>query len=280
MLNFEEIKNKEIIKGGFGNIYLYKVIVIHQKEGIEETEETDIVTKVEKNRNTSINEHNIYKNIITQENIKLWAIEKDITLYLPKIIDMGILKSNNSSFRYLTMPNYGINLYEYLKEIPRTLKLEEILGVYHNILNSLEFLHSHKIIHNDLKLSNIMIKNSNFNEVVLIDYGLCSYNNKCFELFLGNLLFSSYNAHKSVSLTYIDDIISLSYIIFYLFYRKIPWKGIIDKDKILDKKIKFKQKYYQYNFHPFIKELFDYIYNLNKYDKINYKILRNLRIKN
>lgn len=265
MENDIEISIKE---GGFGKVYIYK----------------DFVKKMEIIQRTSLNERNIYNNIITEKNILFWENKKNISLGLPRIIDISETVVENIDIQCITMPNYGISLKEYLK-IKKIDDLK-IQNIYLNLLNSLEFLHSNKIIHNDLKLSNIIIDINNDNNITLIDFGLSSFNNEYFENFIGNTLFSSINSHKSVSLTYVDDIQSLAFIILYLYNKKLPWSYLIkknDKLHIYNSKVKFKNNYniyFSYIKNFWVKYLFDYIFSLYKYNQIDYFILHNLILKN
>lgn len=89
------------------------------------------------------------------------------------------------------------------------------------------------VCHNDLKLENILVGNSDclpphlqqLDRITLIDYGLAnafidSQGNhlprKQTQTFKGNLVFGSKNAFKGQTLSRRDDLISLAYLILYL----------------------------------------------------------------
>jgi len=96
------------------------------------------------------------------------------------------------------------------------------------MLNSLEKLHGIGIVHNDLKLSNIMVGDANgpaLNRITLIDFSLStsfydSEGNHIKEaqnaLGKGNQAFSSFSCLNGINTCRKDDLISLVYIMLYL----------------------------------------------------------------
>jgi len=104
----------------------------------------------------------------------------------PTIIDTFCIDAYSSNHCCIVMELYGPDLYEYIttkrgsSRFPRGLSMSEIAGIASQIVSSLRHIHACSIIHNDIKLENIVIRkvirkpdiDSNADRVVLIDYGL------------------------------------------------------------------------------------------------------------
>ncbi len=101
------------------------------------------------------------------------------------------------------------------------------------MLDRLETLHSLNLIHNDIKLENLVIGRSESSRIYLIDYGLVetflteqgTHKLKCFmKKFSGNFLFASLNSCRGFNKSRRDDIESLFYLLIYLLNdSKLPW---------------------------------------------------------
>ncbi len=51
---------------------------------------------------------------------------------------------------------------------------DDIAKIMKNLLEALEHIHSHKIMHRDLKLENLLLRNDKDIDVVIVDFGLAS----------------------------------------------------------------------------------------------------------
>lgn len=70
----------------------------------------------------------------------------------------------------------GGTLYEFMQQKHLKLEESEIKAIFKQLLQALKYLHSHNIIHRDLKLDNIMFKTKgNIKSLKLIDFGYATF---------------------------------------------------------------------------------------------------------
>ena len=124
-----------------------------------------------------------------------------------------------------------------LKQNKRHFTIKCIITIGIHLLNLLERLHSIGYIHCDIKPDNIMIgdhqQNPNeINKLYLVDFSFSQKyideNGNHFPLktglpFKGNVIFSSKNVFKQVSLSRRDDIISLMYLLIFFVNSNLKW---------------------------------------------------------
>lgn len=157
-------------------------------------------------RALSLTDHKIYAiKISTDEpNTKL-AIDYEVSILrrlhsnlnpnnnpaieIPAIIDLFSIYVYGGVHSCIVMKLYGMDLYEYLAErrtdtdvsnenkkpsYSKGLSIEEIRHIVYQIVICLRHMHFSNVIHNDIKLENIVLRDPNRAnlDVVLIDYGL------------------------------------------------------------------------------------------------------------
>ena len=129
------------------------------------------------------------------------------------------------------MERLGETLQYYIMKRNRGFSITTVCQIGHRLLNILEKVHQAGLVYNDLKLDNIMVGDGNktpesLSQIRLIDFGLCSEyldaNGEHIEFglradFIGNLALSSKNAMNFTTQSRRDDLISLNYILIYLF---------------------------------------------------------------
>lgn len=131
----------------------------------------------------------------------------------------------------LVMGYYECSLYDYIKRKDLSVnKLNNIMVQYINILQS---VHTHFVIHRDIKPQNCMIKSGN---MFLIDFGLATFytndenmhitDSEITETIVGTPKYISFNVHDACIPTCRDDLISLGYIYIYLCAKELPWDGV------------------------------------------------------
>ena len=123
------------------------------------------------------------------------------------------------------------------------LVLDDVLKIGIKLLEIVENYHKKQFIHRDIKIENI--KFDNLNNIFLINNGISStykntyaniYNGKTSSneyrnylkskgtnKFVGNLIFSSPYFQDGYDYYPKDDLISISYLLFFLYYRELPW---------------------------------------------------------
>ena len=121
---------------------------------------------------------------------------------------------------------------------------------WHVQLHCLRFIHSHNLIHCDLKPSNIVMGVGIQADVVhLIDFGLSKEfrdakthrhipmipHTKPYSL-VGTAIFASINSHMGLELGRKDDLESLAYVLIYLLHGALPWQGFSSLEILETKK--------------------------------------------
>ena len=150
--NFE-ISDKKIGTGHLSKIYLatnkvdslqYAVKKINKKNLLNKGMSIDIIK----------NEIEIQERILHPNIVRMYSHYEDEKNY----------------YCFLEYIN-GPSLLKYMEDKKNGLSERETCKLFNQIINSIKFLHSNKIIHRDIKLENFMIKNNNI--VKLIDFGCC-----------------------------------------------------------------------------------------------------------
>ncbi|TFK72337.1 kinase-like protein [Pluteus cervinus] len=160
-------------------------------------------------------------------------------------------------FEYLILDLLGIPVCDLVKHKP--VKLEEVLPLFNQMLASLEHLHSHHLIHRDIKPDNFLFGlGENSERVHLVDYGLAQYYRDPTTLlhramstglgFVGTGHYASRSAHLGLSLSRRDDLESLAYSIAFLLRGSLPWSRMDRgtpkhrQDRVREKKISYSGK--------------------------------------
>lgn len=107
----------------------------------------------------------------------------------------------------------GATLSDFLKTSPSNKEKKRILG---ELLDALAFVHSHQVVHNDLKLENILITRNGHN-VKLIDFGYADSDSNRDKATGGTKAFASPELSRQETTDVTSDIYSLGFIIKALF---------------------------------------------------------------
>ena len=209
---------QKIGKGSFGNIYLSKDNYTNNFYAI----------KIE-NKNLG---YNFLQN------------EADILLYLncpktPAVKSFGY----TSNYNVLIMELLGKSLEDIFENIlqKKKMSLRCVCNLGYQMLEILEFIHKKNIIHRDIKPDNFLMSNGDNKYLYLLDFGLAkkyreSDNSPHFPLIVGKKLtgtarYASVNALNGVTQSRRDDLESVGYVLLYFLKGKLPWQGLMIKNK-------------------------------------------------
>jgi len=200
-----------------------------------------------------VQKHNNGKDYLNIENEILSQIPNDLAF--PKVY----YHEANSEGNILIESLLGPTLKKLFKFSSFNLDIKTIYNIGLDILECFELLHSIGYVHLDLKLDNVAIqfKNKNNNKsnlkCVLLDFGkainFLNLNKKKEKLknrkFGGNKNYSSVNILKGGIPSPKDDLISLVYLLSFLYKGYLPWSFLEenDKNRYFNNLIKEKEKF-------------------------------------
>ena len=201
------------------------------------------------------------------------------------------LYSSTVDYNILVMELLGKSLGHYQKKL-NNFSLKTICMLGDQILNILEYIHDHHIVHRDIKPDNFCMGLNNSKIVYLVDFGLAKKYRSSSTLMhyplinkkklTGTPRYASINALKGLEQSRRDDMESLSYVLIFLSKGELPWQHINAKskeernEKILEKKIAISSARLCSGLpHEFVKFL-DHTKNLEYTQKPDYEFLRNL----
>tara|TARA_X000000950_G_C13831488_1_gene626376 strand:+ start:627 stop:1544 length:918 start_codon:yes stop_codon:yes gene_type:complete len=265
--------------------------------GINIFKNEEVIVKIENNNISNILKH--------EADIYLYLMRQKQRVRIPKFKFFGVLKN----FNYIILQKMNQSLKDVFEK--HTLILKDVCKIGIQIINLLERFHLQNLIHRDIKPENIVFDNKN--NIYLIDFGLSttykdvyqyrsrdtdssiefkSYlHSKGKNTFVGNIIFSSNQVHEGYDYYPKDDLISLSYLLIYLYFRELPWSRLKIKEESKNKTIELIKKnidfidYYKKNhqinnINDFtLFQFFYYTHNLTFDTSIDYSKLRNILYK-
>jgi len=150
---------------------------------------------------------------------------------------MGIPKcyffGTENNYNIMVMDVLGPSLEDLFKYCGMRLKLKTVLWLAEQMIQRVEYLHSRKFLHRDIKPDNFLMGTyDNRNTVYIIDFGLAKKyiqkNGEHIELKEGKSLtgtarYASINTHEGLEQSRRDDLESLGYVFMYFLRGKLPW---------------------------------------------------------
>ena len=213
---------RQIGKGSFGTIYL--------------------VTRLDDKNNFAM------KTELTQVKDKYLESEAYSLLTLqgfgiPKFISYG----HNQKHNILIEELLGKSLHDIFFENNRKANLIDICLIGIQILDRLEWIHSKNMVYIDIKPENFLFGQKDFNILYVIDFAFCKkYRSsktgkhilpKINRTFSGTIKYLSINSLRGKQPSRRDDLISLGYMLIYLYKKELPWDFYItscDREKIIE----------------------------------------------
>jgi len=215
--NFTILINKQLGKGGFGQIYL----------GRNFRENYPIAIKVEESSNRS-HLHLEYE------------ILKDIQggVGIPRIFKYKQGHNHN----YLLMELLGKSLDKLFSENDKSFSYKTIFQIGYQMVERIQYVHSKGYIHRDIKPGNFVVGRGEKSRIIyLIDFGLSKrYIDPQTEKHIpyregkgltGTARYVSLFTHYGIEQARRDDIESIAFNLIYFAKGKLPWQGVKTKNK-------------------------------------------------
>ena len=209
--------NKQLGKGGFGQLYLGR--------NIQQNNFVAIKVEEQNPRSRLINEYQIMKEISEGDGI-------------PKVYKLHRGKKHN----YLIMQLLGKSLDKLFVDMKKKLSIKTVCMLAYQMVQRIEYIHSRGYIHRDIKPGNFLIgKNIDNKKIYIIDFGLSK---KYIDKNTGNHIiykegkgltgtarYVSLNTHYGIEQSRRDDIEGIAYNLIYFAKGKLPWQGVKTKNK-------------------------------------------------
>ena len=220
--NYFIFTNKQLGKGGFGQIFLGKNI----------KQNSYIAVKVEDQNSKSHLplEYSILKDIQDNEGI-------------PKIYKLIETKKHN----YLIMDYLGKSIDKLFTNCNKKFSLKTVCEIGYQMVQRIEYVHSKGYIHRDIKPGNFVLgRNENKAKLFIIDFGLAKKyideNGKHISYkdgkgMTGTARYVSLFTHYGIEQSRRDDIEGIAYNLIYFIKGKLPWQGV----KAVNKKEKYQK---------------------------------------
>ena len=175
-------------------------------------------------------------------NIEILKHESFVYQHLNKVPNKGIPKffwyGQQNDYNVLIIELLGPNLSSLMDKMPnKCFSLKTTCLIAQDILQTISYIHSKKIIHRDIKPENFLVNVIN-NKIFTIDFGLSKvyYKENHVEFrqtnkVIGTIRYCSLNSHKGYELSRRDDLESIGYVIIYFLKGRLPWQGLAQLDK-------------------------------------------------
>jgi eukaryotic-like serine/threonine-protein kinase len=249
---FLQLKNKGILVTGKHNRKSYKSIPVYLQDGekfgkyiVIESYVTDRPVQVYKVKDAGnkirilkiagLTVHIRYLNRLRQEYRILANLKRS------KYTIKALSHFKNDLFEGIVVDFFeGEDLSDFVEDKFRILSVGDKLRMGQKILKAYSYLHTKSIIHGDIHLSNIMVNSQE--EIRLIDFGLANHSNPAENL---DIRFGGANFFMPPERTtedsfekyskepdYYSDVYQAGLIIYFLFFRKLPYSALLWKDYV------------------------------------------------
>lgn len=192
-----------------------------------------------------------HQQLYSECRIYLWFHSEPSVLAhaIPQVIYYGVEGSNS----IMIMDLLGPSLESLFNKCNKQLSLKTVLMIGIQILKRIEYVHTRRIIHRDVKPDNFTIGiDKHKHRVFIIDFGLAKkYMSSTAEHIkyregkglTGTARYASINTHLGIEQSRRDDLESIGYVLLYFLKGSLPWQNLKAKntkekyEKIKEKKI-------------------------------------------
>ena len=263
---------EKISKGAFGEVWKaicqdeYNSSNLHKKDNL-------VAIKIEKKER---------KSYLRNEYTMLSYINSSLHI-TPHVFHYG----ETSTFNYMVLELLGKSIDNYYNDICKNISKnpENILPILKHIgcqmLHCIQCIHNCGIIHRDIKPQNFLLS-TNSKQIYIIDFGISTpyldhkkkhkpitYNDNT----MGTIDFISYYLHEGLSASRRDDLISMIYVIIYMYNNILPWQ-INDVKSIYEIKYNIPPNILCKGLPEKINTILVYCYSLEYIDEPNYEYIR------
>ncbi|KAI8581377.1 hypothetical protein K450DRAFT_232770 [Umbelopsis ramanniana AG] len=196
-------------------------------------------------------------------------------------------------YNALVMDLLGPSLEDLFNFCNRKFSLKTVIMLADQMIQRVEFVHSNNFIHRDIKPDNFLMNvGKKGYQVNMIDFGLAKkYRDPKTSLHIpyrdnknltGTARYASINTHAGCEQSRRDDLISLGYVLLYLYRGSLPWQGLKATtksqkyDRIMEKKMSTSVQSLCYGLPSEFAAYMTYSMSLRFEDKPDYRYLRKL----
>jgi serine/threonine protein kinase len=223
-----------------------------------------------------------------QSQLKLLKNESTLYQYLKDVKGIPNVKwfGKDQHHYYMVLPLLGESL-ENIKEKNNKISILFIHQIGVQLIELVELIHEKGLVHRDIKPENFLF-GLDTSQLYLIDLGFCKFYlkneqhiiQKQTKKLIGSANFASINSHDHIELSRRDDLESVGYILYYLYYRYLEWSSVLLHENYVKNNIEIKKRKQQIiekpNLPLFIKNYFEIIWKMKFDEKPNYLLLRNI----
>lgn len=144
-------------------------------------------------------------------------------------------------YNVMVMELLGASLEDMFVSCKRQFSLKTIVMLADQIINRIEYVHTHDFLHRDIKPDNFLMGvGKKANQVQIIDFGLAKKYRRApgrqhiayrdGKNLTGTARYASLNTHRGIEQSRRDDLESAGYVFMYFVRGSLPWQGLPKAD--------------------------------------------------